>query len=95
MAEKTAKYQLIVAIILAFVTIGNILYTYASRPTAELKETVKLHSVEIQDLQQGRTENKTNIDNLRAQIKTDSDNNRSDHIRILDKLDDILKKESK
>ena len=89
MAEKTAKYQLVVAIILAVVTIGNLVFMYASRPTAELKQTVTEHSARIGTLEVGRMENATNIKSLENQMATNRDENWREHQAILAKLDEI------
>ena len=91
MAEKTAKYQLIVAVLLALITIGNIFFMYASRPTAELQITVKEHSSKIEELQFGKTTNMVNIANLKEQLEQSRDDNKEEHKTILNKLDDIAK----
>jgi hypothetical protein len=90
-AEKTAKYQLVVAIILALVTIGNVIFTVASQPSTEIKHRVDLHDSEIRDLQLGRVENKTNIENLQKSIVNLDTNNQSDHQRMYDKLEAVWK----
>lgn len=91
MSEKIARHNFWVSIILACVTVANVIYTIASQPSAEMKRKVEIHDIRINGLQRGLAIDSTNIVNLQFTISNLVTDVRKDHEQESLRLEDIWK----